>query len=166
MPNQDFFRYQAPAAPAPVMPLAALPTPPAAPRPILADLDDDDWERFIGFAARRRYPDGATIVAAGAHEPAIGFVASGAIELQLERAGAVAGPPAVRGEGEAFGLLNFLDGGPSQVSVRARGAAEVLLFGRDAFEQLAAWQPRIALALLRDLGANLAGRLRRLQPAD
>jgi hypothetical protein len=36
----------------------------------------------------------------------------------------------------------------------------------DALQQLAAWQPRVAMALLRDVAALVAVRLRALQPAD
>jgi CRP-like cAMP-binding protein len=73
-----------------------------------------------------------------------------------------------RGEGEVFGLLSFLDGTPSEVTVRA-GAdtpVELLRVTPENLQQLAAWQPRIAVLLLRDLGAHVASRLRRLQPGD
>jgi hypothetical protein len=50
--------------------------------------------------------------------------------------------------------------------VAGSGPAELLQgLGADA-QQLAAWQPRLALALLRDVGALVAARLRALQPAD
>jgi CRP-like cAMP-binding protein len=63
-------------------------------------------------------------------------------------------------------MLGFLDGAPATVRVRARNSAEVLLLTREALLQLAAWQPRIALALMRDLGATVAQRLRRVQGGD
>lgn len=146
----DFFSYGAPAA-----------APAAAPARLLADLGDEDWEKFIGFTARRRYPAGATIVRAGEHGPALFLVASGTVRVLLP--GAV---PAVRGEGEVVGLLSFLDGAPHAAEVVAAGEVELLMLTPDALSQLAAWQPRIAVALLRDLGAHAAARLRRLQPGD
>lgn len=172
MANQDFFSYGTPGGP----PGAPPAPPPAAKAPlrdrdgdgiedpqraILAELSDEDWERFIGFAARRRYPAGASIVRRGDAGVPLGFVASGAVQVQ-----GAAGAPARREEGEVFGILGFLDGKASEVDISAQGATEVLLLGREALVQLAAWQPRIALALLRDLGAIVATRLRRLQPAD
>jgi CRP-like cAMP-binding protein len=151
----DFFSYGA--APQPEAARAE------APRAILGELDGDEWERFIGYTARRRYPAGAVIVAAGERERALGFIASGQVELRSE-----AGTLTRRGEGEVFGLLSFLDAAPSAVavSVAASGPAEVLLLSPEALQQLAAWQPRIAMALLRDLGAHVAARLRRLQAGD
>lgn len=153
MPN-DFFSYgAAPAAPAP--------SPATPPLRLLADLGDEDWEKFIGFTARRRYPAGATIVRAGERGPALFLVASGSVRVLLP--GAV---PASRGEGEVIGLLSFLDGAPHAADVQAAGEVELLMLTPDALTQLAAWQPRIAVALLRDLGAHAAARLRKLQPGD
>lgn len=167
--GDDFFQY-GPAAPsaAPAAAPAALRD--AAPadggRAILGELSDDDWEKFIGFTARRRYPDGAVIFEIGRVAGALGFVASGAVEVVGD---ATPGTPAraeLREEGDVFGMLGFLDGAAATMRVRARGTAEVLLLTREALLQLAAWQPRIAVALLRDLGAAVAARLRRVQGGD
>ena len=153
----DFFSYQGKAA------AAAAAAPVGDAQAILADISSEDWEQFIGFTARRRYPAGAVLVRAGESDRALCFIASGRVEL---RGAGVA--DSARGEGEVFGLLSFLDGAPSAVtaSVSAAGPAELLRLTPDALQQLSAWQPRLALALMRDLGALVASRLRRLQPAD
>lgn len=154
----DFFSYQGKPAPA-----AAEGGTAAEPSALLADLSGEEWEQFIGFTARRRYPAGAVLLEAGQLDRALCFVASG--QLELQRPGQRA---ELRGEGEVVGLLSFLDGAPSavRVAVWASGPAEVLRLTPDALQQLAAWKPRIAVVLLRDLGALVAARLRRLQPAD
>ena len=161
----DFFQYgpapSAPPAPAPVRDA------PEGARAILGELSDEDWEKFIGFAAQRRYPAGAVIFDVGQAFGALGFVASGAVEVATPPAtGTATSRPEVREEGDVFGMLGFLDGAPATVRVRARGTTEVLLLTREALLQLAAWQPRIAVALLRDLGAAVATRLRRVQGGD
>lgn len=157
----DFFSYQAPAEPA--RGRAAAPAAPLPPQWVLQDLPPEDWEHVLRFAARRRHAAGATIVALGAPEPALHLVASGQVRLE-----APGQPPQLRGEGEAFGLLSFLDGAPSAVTARVAGSApaELLRITPDALQQLAAWQPRLAMALLRDAAALVAARLRALQPAD
>ena len=139
----------------------------AGPDAILGDLSGQEWERFIGYAARRRYPAGAAIVTAGEPVRALCFIVSGQVEISTEGAPRKT-PPLVRGEGEVFGMLSFLDGAPSGISatVARDGPAELLLLTPESLQQLAAWQPRIAMALLRDLGAHVAARLRRLQPGD
>lgn len=153
----DFFSYSG-GSPAPV-PSGTTTTP----RALLADLSSADWEQFIAYAAHRRYPAGAMIVHVGDVAPALHFIASGQVDVAVP-----GGPASRRGEGEAFGLLSFLDGAPSDVSATAtaNGPAELLRLTPDALQQLAAWQPRIAVALLRDLGAHLASRLRRSQAGD
>jgi CRP-like cAMP-binding protein len=153
----DFFSYSPAGKTAETAP-AALPL-----RALLADLSSQDWEQFIAYAARRRYPAGAVIVRAGDSDAALHFIASGQVDVTP-----VEGASTRRGEGEAFGLLSFLDGAPSGItaSATADGPAELLRLTPDTLQQLAAWQPRIAMALLRDLGANLASRLRRLQSCD
>ena len=140
-------------------------------RAILGDLSSEDWEKFITYAARRRYPAGAVIVEAGSAERALCFIASGQVEVRSEAAAGLGwrrrgAGRTVQGEGEVFGLLSFLDGAPSAITatVSAAAPAELLMLSPDALQQLAAWEPRIALALLRDLGAHVAERLRRLQP--
>lgn len=151
----DFFSYTGRSTPEQVQA--------AAPRAILGDLSGEEWEKFIAHTARRRYPAGATIVQAGELEAALCFIASGRVEVQ-----SITGARMPRGEGEVFGLLSFLDGAPSEVTVRAMADApvELLRVTPENLQQLAAWQPRIAVLLLRDLGAHTANRLRRLQPGD
>lgn len=151
----DFFSYGPP------------PAERSAPRALLADLSGDDWEKFIGHAARRRYPAGAVVLQAGDSGRALYFIASGEVEV-LTRGAAKKTKPVLRGEGEVFGLLSFLDAAPSDISatVAPGGPAELLMLTPDTLQQLAAWQPRIAMALLRDLGAHVATRLRHLQPGD
>lgn len=165
--GNDFFQYGSAPAPSPTAAPARDLAGADGSRAILAELSDEDWEKFIGFAVRRRYPPGAVILEIGQAGGALGFVASGAVEVAGTPAtGAPAQAAELRQEGDVFGMLGFLDGAPATMRVRARGSAEVLLLSREALLQLAAWQPRIALALMRDLGADVARRLRRVQGGD
>ncbi len=157
----DFFSYQTSAEPPRgKTPAAAAPMPPQW---VLQELSPEDWEHVLRFAARRRHAAGSTVVALGAREPALHLIASG--QVRLEAPGLA---PMLRGEGEAFGLLSFLDGAPSAVNAVVAGSApaEVLRLTPETLQQLAAWQPRLAMALLRDVAALVAARLRSLQPAD
>lgn len=152
----DFFSYQA-------QPVAAAPSDTDPELPILANLSGEDWEQVIRFAARRRFAAGATLFRAAESDRALHFIASGQVEISGP------GPRrVVRGEGEVLGVMGFLDGAPSAVTatVTAAGPAELLRITPEALQQLSAWQPRIAMELMRDLAAHVAARLRRLQPAD
>ncbi|MEY4417065.1 MAG: hypothetical protein RIQ53_4358 [Pseudomonadota bacterium] len=178
----DFFHY-AGAAPAPA---------PGPYRSQLAQLDEADWNKLVSHAHQRRYPAGARVIGGGDPSAQLGLVVSGRVLVRAAPAlvpddsqfGQTAWPELhtqtgglgetsssdwqPRQAGELFGVLSFLDGAPSAVEVRvSRDApAEVLLLGPAALQQLMAWQPRLALALLRDLGAHVATRLRQLQPGS
>jgi CRP-like cAMP-binding protein len=137
--------------------------PAAAPATIGATLSGEDWDHLLRFAARRRFAPGAVLLQAGESDRALSFVASGQVELR--------GPGrqrVLRGEGEAFGVLSFLDGAPSAVTVSVAGSvpAEIVRLTPEALQQLAAWQPLLAITLWQQMGAQVAGRLRRLQAGD
>ena len=152
----DFFSYQAKA-------VASAASAGDLPRAILGTLAGEDWEHLIRFAARRRFAAGATLFRTTESDRALHIIASGEVEITGPGAARV-----VRGEGEVLGLLSFLDGAPSAVTatVTAAGPAELLRITPEALLQLSAWQPRVALELMRDLGAHVAARLRRHQAAD
>ena len=129
-----------------------------------SSLTGDEWDHVLRFAARRRFAPGAVLLKAGDSDRALSFVASGQVELRgPERKRVV-----LRGEGETFGVLSFLDGAPSAVTVSVAGVApaEVVRLTPEALQQLAAWQPLLAIRLWQEMGAQVASRLRRLQPAD
>jgi signal-transduction protein with cAMP-binding, CBS, and nucleotidyltransferase domain len=121
---------------------------------ILKSLEEDGWEKLVAFGAVRRYQPGATILTLGSSECALHFVMAGTVRV-------VAGDTTSMNEGNVFGLSAFLDGESSAIEAVAEGAVDLFLLSRPGFEQLAAWHPRIAVTLLRDLGAELSSRLRR-----
>lgn len=128
---------------------------------ILAGLSDEDWDKLIAFTARRRYKDGAAVIRAHDTERAIFFIVAGAVRIFAPQPKGADVEIARLGEGAVFGIQSFLDGGARAASAGAVGPLEVLMLSLQQFDQLAAWQPRIAIALLRDIGANMAARLRR-----
>jgi CRP-like cAMP-binding protein len=160
----DFFDYSGPPSAQTPAPVPAADQGPAAAAPamrLLAELEDEEWTQLITYTARRRYPPGAAVLRVGERAPALYFVASGQVDVSLPGAA-----PSRRGEGEVIGVLSFLDGAPQAAAVTAVGDVELLMLTRDGLNQLAAWQPRIAMALLKDLGAHVGARLRALRPAD
>lgn len=135
----------------------------APPLNIGANLSGEDWDHLLRFAARRRFPPGAVLLKAGDSDRALNFVATGQVELRGSDR-----KRALRGEGECFGVLSFLDGAPSAVTVTVAGSApaEIVRMTPEALQQLAAWQPLLAITLWQEMGAQVAARLRRLQPGD
>ncbi|MDR3494802.1 MAG: cyclic nucleotide-binding domain-containing protein [Ancalomicrobiaceae bacterium] len=135
-------------------------TPPAVDlnKSILKGLGEEDWDKVLSFGALRRYPADSIVLKPGSREALLHFIVTGAIRLTAQGGR----EQRLLGEGNVFGLMSFLDGEPSTLEAVAEGPVELLLLGPEAFDQMAAWHPRIAISLLRDVGADLAGRLRRL----
>jgi CRP-like cAMP-binding protein len=140
-------------------------TGPAPSAPILAGLSDEDWSKLISFAARRRYAADAIIIKAPDSDRAIYFIVSGSVRVVAPQLGNMDSDLMVLVEQNVFGLQSFLDGQPRTANAIANGPVELLMLNLDMFEQLAAWQPRIAIALMRDIGANMASRLRHFEPS-
>ena len=129
-------------------------------RTILAGLSDEEWAKLIAFAARRRYAPAATIVDAHEQNRAIFLVVSGRVRVTAGRPGGFGQRVNTIEPGGIFGILSFLNSNAGGALAVAEGPVELLMISHDMFEQLAAWQPRIAIALLRDLAANVTARLR------
>jgi len=130
---------------------------------ILSDLTDEDWSHFLERMERRRFSAGAQVLKAGDSDRTLYLVASGQVEAVVESAKGRK-RLAVIGAGSVFGEMAFFDGAPRSASVYALEDVEVLALTQQAFEQLAAWRPRIALKLAMDLGRVLSLRLRQLNP--
>lgn len=143
----DFFGYDGVEAPQPV----------DFNKNILKGLGEEDWDKVLSFGAHRRYPAGSAILKAGSREALLYFIVTGAVRLSASGLRT----DEILGEGNVFGLQSFLDGEPSAIEALADGPVELLLLGPEAFDQMAAWHPRIAIQLLRDVGADLASRLRK-----
>ncbi|MBV8036500.1 Crp/Fnr family transcriptional regulator [Roseateles sp.] len=115
--------------------------------------------------ARRRLVDGRSLFVQGQRPAAFYAVAAGEIETRFTGAdGAVSvienvGPP------QLFGLAAFAAGQPAEYEAVARGASEVLVFGREAYARLMDEVPGFARALLAEFARRYDGTLRLLQAA-
>ena len=63
-------------------------------------------------------------------------------------------------EGSVFGEVAFFDRQPRSATIGALSDGSMARFTRDAFENLAAWEPVLARRILYELGHALAIRLR------
>jgi CRP-like cAMP-binding protein len=133
-----------------------------APGPaILGTLAEEDWDKLTPFTGRRQYPAGAEIIRAGGTDRDLYVVISGKVQMMPPQASGLRATEAETfGEGAVFGVASFLDGLPRAAGAVATGPVEVLRLSPDNFEQLSAWHPRIAIVLIRELGAFLSARLR------
>jgi CRP-like cAMP-binding protein len=65
-------------------------------------------------------------------------------------------------QGDFFGEISFMDRHPHSASAEAAQEAELIVISRDAFDELAASDPALALKVMRQLALELATLLRKM----
>lgn len=151
-----FFSYENPE-----QDIVEAPAPVVAARPVLREFSDADLDVLHNFLSELRFTTGAPLVTAGSAGDGLYIIISGLVSVRLPDGKEIE----KLGEGELFGIASFLDGEPNPAAVTALGNVGVMVLRRDAFEQLAAWKPPLAVALLQDLAAFLSRRQRLNQTA-
>ena len=146
-------------------PIGDAPAAPPEPR-FLADATVGDWTMLVAHCERRACAPGDEVVRVGDDGRSLIIVRSGSFRVirpdRRNRARDVGSIPA----GSVFGEVGFLDGRPRSSTVIAAEPSEILVLDRAAFDRLARTQPRLALKVVEDLGAILAGRFRATGAGD
>jgi CRP/FNR family cyclic AMP-dependent transcriptional regulator len=129
---------------------AAAASEPAPPSGFLPGATIDEWDALLGATETLRFHPGDVVLRAGQRDRAFYLLLDG----QLDAAGAAVAAPS------ALGAAAFLDGEPHPVTLVARTHGELARLGWDAYEALAARDPRLGRTILLELGRTLAARLR------
>jgi CRP-like cAMP-binding protein len=116
----------------------------------LEDRNDEDWTLLLEHTETRLFRAGQTVLTEGERDRALYLLVDGRLQ-------APSGPVAPV---STFGEVAFLDGRPRAVTVTATTDAEVLRLGHEAFLALSARRPDLGRAVLSDVSAILAARLR------
>jgi CRP-like cAMP-binding protein len=128
-------------------------TTPAAPDPgFLPGGTEAEWDAILDATETLRFGPGDTVLRAGDRDRAFYLLLDG--QVQAEGSAAAVAAPAT------LGAAAFLDGQPRAVTVRARSHGEMARMSWDAFEALAARDPRLGRAVLAEVGRGLGARLR------
>ena len=117
----------------------------------------EEWDAVLAATETLRFHPGDRVVRAGERDRAFYVLLDG--RLETEGTGAEIAAPAV------FGVAAFLDDAPRAVTLLARTDGDAARMSWDAYEALAARDPRLGRAILVDLGRGLAARLRGLGAA-
>ncbi len=118
---------------------------------LLRHLPPEEIEAILPCVRTRHLEPGETIFNAGAPGDALYIVARGKVEVLGDAVPGedAADPIAELGEGQSFGEMALLTGGPRTASVRAVTATDLLEIGKENFDQLLARDPRVAAAVER-----------------
>jgi CRP/FNR family transcriptional regulator, cyclic AMP receptor protein len=126
---------------------------PAASAPSL--LSEEDWNLVLAHTETRRVRPHEWLIRAGERDRALYLLSDG--RLEAPDGGMVIDAPAIVGE------VAFLDGLPHAAGLRALTHSEAQRLSFDAFEALAAREPRLARDLLLDVGRRVAAEVRRME---
>ena len=110
-----------------------------------------EWDAVLAATETLRFHPGDVVLRAGERDRAFYLLLDG--RLEAEGGDEVVAPAAI-------GVAAFLDGEPRAVTLRARTHGELARMSWDAYEALAARDPRLGRTILCDLGRGLAVRLR------
>jgi len=114
---------------------------------LLRHLPPEEIEVILPCVRSRRLAPGEIVFRAGDPGDALYIVARGKVDILAEPAETPARTLASLGEGEAFGEMALLTGGPRTATVRSAGESELLAIGREDFERLIAQDRVLAQAV-------------------
>ncbi len=121
----------------------------------LDELAPEDGEAFLALASPRRFARGVVLFHAGDEAGRVMVVRSGRVKISSLTPGGQEVVLGVRGPRELLGELSAVDGGERSATVTALDAVEVVSVSGQAFTDLLARRPAIALVLLRLITARL-----------
>ena len=145
MDTTGFFDY-------PTLPGGAAQAPAAADPGFLAHATVAEWDAILAATETLRFHPGDVVLRAGDRDRAFYLLLDGRLETEGGETEAIA--PA------AIGVAAFLDAAPRAVTLLARTHGELARMSWDAYEALAARDPRLGRTILVDLARGLATRLR------
>ncbi len=116
---------------------------------LLRHLPPDDIEDILPLVQTRTVKRGDILFHAGAPGDALYIVGRGSVEVLPAGENVTAQPIAVLGEGQAFGEMALLTGGPRTATVRAVENSQFLEIEKTCFEQLMRCDPHLAKAVER-----------------
>lgn len=136
---------------------------PTADAPRAPDLEffphgtEEEWGKLLAYTEMQLFDAGDTVMRAGERGRALYLLTEGTLELVIT---GHRGAPRLLAATSVFGELSFLDGLPRAATMRALTAGEMLRLGKEAFDSLCAREPRLAQAILFELGRLVSLRCR------
>lgn len=119
------------------------------PLPLLSDLSSAALGRLLQCASVRRLNHNVAILRQGDPGDAFYFVAAGAVRVHHKSPSGAEIELAKLYEGAIFGEMALIQAEPRSASVSALGAADIIVFGRDAIRAAADELPALAASLER-----------------
>jgi hypothetical protein len=126
---------------------------------ILANMTDDQLERFTHYMEAEQVPQWAEIVRQGDRGDTMYLILQGELRVRINVAGRETILTTLN-TGEFFGDISLFDQGPRSADVVANSDSIVVKLSSDSFERLAQEAPDIATPFLLAIGKTLTARIR------
>jgi hypothetical protein len=157
---QLFFRKKGVAAPAQLPADKSMITPGMLRRvKALADLSDEQLERFVHFMEPQTVRQWAQIVKQGEPDDGMYLVLEGELRVRLMIGGKET-ILATLGAGECFGEIALFDQGPRSADVVSNKDSVLLKISTEAFDKLRREAPELSVPILFSISKTLAARIR------
>jgi CRP/FNR family cyclic AMP-dependent transcriptional regulator len=140
-----------------VMPKARAPGP--ADFVFLDGLSGEAWKKILAHAQIVHFRADQELIRAGDLDDSFYILSQGSVDVVLSVRGKETILTTIP-EGSVFGEVAFFDRARRSATIRARSSGSAVCLTREGFDQLSAWEPQLARAILIDLGRVLALRLR------
>lgn len=125
----------------------------------LADLSDEQLERFVHFMEPQTVRQWAHIVKQGETDDGMYMVLEGELRVRLMIGGKET-ILATLGAGECFGEIALFDQGPRSADVLSNKDSVLLKISAEAFERLRREAPELSVPILFSISKTLAARIR------
>jgi CRP/FNR family transcriptional regulator, cyclic AMP receptor protein len=123
--------------------------------PIFADLTETHRAALAANVISRVYPRGVTIFSQGSAGEELFLIARGQVRIYTVSETGHELSVTILCEGDFFGELALLDGGPRSASAVTMQTTSVLIIGRQTFLSTVRSSPELAVAILETLGSRL-----------
>lgn len=127
---------------------------------VLENLSEEEWGMVVRSSQTISFEKNEVLLKAGEVEDAVYIVVSGQVEVISHHSFGRVKSIATIDEGSVFGEVGFFDAQPRSASIRAAKKGQVLRLSKKGFDQISAWNPKLAQQFLFDLGSILAYRFR------
>ncbi len=127
--------------------------------PLFDGLGDGELRKVARLFEQKLYRPGETVFQRADAGTEVFVVMRGQVDLVLEEA---ARPLASVSGGQVFGEQAFLDGSPRTASAVAIQPSILLVVQRQVFHDLTQHEPHLGMVIMRNLAAELSGKLRRV----
>jgi len=127
--------------------------------PIFSCLQDDELDRLMGMAVRKRFPRNTVLLSAGDITDSLYVILSGKVKTVITDENGREIILSISGPGEYFGEMALIDGEPRSATIITREACQLLIFSKEDIKGVLRSSPDMIFTLLKGL-------IRRLRETD